>query len=88
MAGKRMLYIKEATVESVAELSKHMKCARCGADPPAAVTLIRRGIKVDDPIALPLIIEGVAPPPEGKGRLVIFTLCASCAAILGIPLDE
>ena len=84
---KRVLYVKEGDLDSVKEIAKHLKCGRCGAPPPTAVTVVKMGVKPDDPIALPLIVAGIAPPPEGKDRAMVVSFCASCAAILGIPSE-
>lgn len=88
MEKKKMLHVKDGTLDELAEIAKHMRCVKCGADPPPAVTLIQKGIKPEDPVALPLLVEGIAPPPDGKARAMALALCASCAAILGIPLDD
>lgn len=88
MEKKKMLHVKDGTLDELAEIAKHMRCIKCRADPPPAVTLIKKGVKIEDPMALSLLVEGVAPPPEGKGRAMVLALCASCAAILGIPLDD
>lgn len=86
---KRAIFVKgEVTAVELAEITKHLRCSGCGADPPPSVIIVKqpqKGKEQTDPTVIQMMVEqGIAPPEEGTPRTSIMGLCARCGTESGL----